>query len=145
MAIPRPEYPRPQLVREQWINLNGTWDFEIDNAQVGLAKKYQERETLDQKITVPFCPESCLSGIGNVDYMNTVWYRKELDIPAAWEGKNILLNFIHNPPLNKKITATPCLPNPSACAHQATWQRWGQYPEWKPPPVLCRLRLPFRE
>ena len=93
MAIPRPEYPRPQLVREQWINLNGTWEFEIDNAQVGLAKKFQERDSLDQKITVPFCPESVLSGIGNVDYMNTVWYRKELDIPVEWAGKSILLNF----------------------------------------------------
>ena len=93
MNIPRPEYPRPQLVREDFINLNGTWEFEIDNAMVGFAKKYQDRPSLNDKITVPFCPESKLSGIGNVDYMNAVWYRRRLDIPAEWKGKTILVHF----------------------------------------------------
>jgi beta-galactosidase/beta-glucuronidase len=93
MSIPRPEYPRPQLVRKQWLNLNGQWDFEIDNSQVGRAKKFNERKNLDQKITLPFCPESKLSGIGNVDYMNAVWYKRDLEIPKEWAGKRILLNF----------------------------------------------------
>ncbi|MBQ7353906.1 MAG: beta-galactosidase [Clostridia bacterium] len=93
MNIPRPEYPRPQLVREPWINLNGKWEFEIDNAMVGFAKKYYEREHLDGEITVPFCPESVLSGIGNVDYMNAVWYKRDLDIPAEWKGKSVLVHF----------------------------------------------------
>ena len=93
MNIPRPEYPRPQLVREPWVNLNGKWEFEIDNAMVGFAKKYYEREHLDGEITVPFCPESVLSGIGNVDYMNAVWYKRDLDIPAEWKGKSILVHF----------------------------------------------------
>ena len=93
MSIPRPEYPRPQLVRKPWVNLNGKWEFEIDNAMVGMAKKFYEREHLDGEITVPFCPESVLSGIGNVDYMNCVWYKKELDIPADWKGKSILVHF----------------------------------------------------
>ena len=93
MNIPRPEYPRPQLVREPWVNLNGQWEFEIDNAMVGFAKKYYEREHLDGEITVPFCPESVLSGIGNVDYMNAVWYKRDLDIPAEWKGKSILVHF----------------------------------------------------
>ncbi len=93
MNIPRPEYPRPQLVREPWVNLNGKWEFEIDNAMVGFAKKYYEREHLDGEITVPFCPESVLSGIGNVDYMNCVWYKRELDIPADWKGKTVLVHF----------------------------------------------------
>ena len=93
MNIPRPEYPRPQLVREPWVNLNGKWEFEIDNAMVGFAKKYYEREHLDGVITVPFCPESVLSGIGNVDYMNAVWYKRDLDIPAEWKGKSILVHF----------------------------------------------------
>ena len=93
MSIPRPEYPRPQLVREPWVNLNGKWEFEIDNAMVGFAKKYYEREHLDGEITVPFCPESVLSGIGNVDYMNAVWYKRELDIPAEWKGKSVLVHF----------------------------------------------------
>ncbi len=93
MNMPRPEYPRPQLVRDSFINLNGEWEFEIDNAKVGLAKKYNERESLDQKIIVPFCPESVLSGIGNVDFMNCVWYRKEIEIPEEWKGKTVLVNF----------------------------------------------------
>ena len=93
MNIPRPEYPRPQLVREPWVNLNGQWEFEIDNAMVGFAKKYYEREHLDGEITVPFCPESVLSGIGNVDYMNAVWYKRDLDIPAEWKGKSVLVHF----------------------------------------------------
>ena len=93
MNIPRPEYPRPQLVREPWVNLNGKWEFEIDNAMVGFAKKYYEREHLEGEITVPFCPESVLSGIGNVDYMNAVWYKRDLDIPAEWKGKSILVHF----------------------------------------------------
>ena len=93
MSIPRPEYPRPQLVREDFINLNGKWEFEIDNAMVGFAKKYQNRPSLNGEIIVPFCPESKLSGIGNVDYMNCVWYRRRLDIPAEWKGKSVLVHF----------------------------------------------------
>lgn len=91
--IPREEYPRPQLVREEWINLNGEWDFEIDNAVVGTEKKYYLREKLADKIMVPFCPESKLSGIGNTDFMNCVWYRKNFSIPENWKGKRIFLNF----------------------------------------------------
>lgn len=93
MNMPRPEYPRPQLVRDQWVNLNGTWEFEIDNAVVGKAKKFNERTHLDGEITVPFCPESVLSGIGNVDFMNCVWYRKDIEIPYDWAGKSVLLTF----------------------------------------------------
>ncbi len=93
MNIPRAEYPRPQLVRSTWICLNGEWEFEIDNAMVGRPKNYEKRKHLDGKITVPFCPESALSGVGNVDYMNCVWYRKEIEIPAEWKGKRILLQF----------------------------------------------------
>ncbi len=78
MTIPRNEYPCPQLVREPWINLNGTWQFEIDNAMVGIEKEFYKKDKLNGKITVPFCPESKLSGIGNTDFMNCVWYKKLL-------------------------------------------------------------------
>jgi len=80
--IPRNEHPRPDRKRADWLCLNGTWDFEIDNAKVGVYKKYFERKELDSKIVVPFCPESELSGIGNTDFMNAVWYRRDIDIPA---------------------------------------------------------------
>ena len=90
--IPRPEHPRPDRRRDTWINLNGQWDFEIDNAKVGLEKKFYERASFDGKITVPFSPESVLSGVGHTDFMNAVWYRKALDIPAAWAGKRVILH-----------------------------------------------------
>ena len=76
--IPRCEHPRPDRYRNTWINLNGEWDFEIDNAKVGLEKKFQKRDSLDGKITVPFSAESVLSGVGNTDFMNAVWYRREI-------------------------------------------------------------------
>ena len=61
--IPRNEHPRPDRHRDSWLCLNGTWDFEIDNALVGKAKKFYERDSLDAKITVPFCPEKLGSAL----------------------------------------------------------------------------------
>ena len=63
--IPRCEHPRPDRHRESWINLNGTWDFEIDNAKVGLFKNFQDRDSLDGKITV-----AC--GRGRIDLLTVV-------------------------------------------------------------------------
>ncbi len=83
MAIPRPEYPRPQFVRPDWLNLNGEWEFEIDQADSGFERGLVERP-LQTKITVPFCPESELSGVYDRDFLNAVWYRREVTIPAAW-------------------------------------------------------------
>ena len=90
--LPRPEYPRPQFVREPWSCLNGEWEFEIDAADTGLERGLLER-ALSDRITVPFCPESKLSGIGNQDYLNAVWYRRELQIPDDWECDAVLLHF----------------------------------------------------
>jgi beta-galactosidase/beta-glucuronidase len=90
--IPRPEYPRPQLVRANWLCLNGPWQFEIDQGDSGLDRGLVTRP-LAQRITVPFCPESKLSGIGNPDYLNAVWYRREVKIPKTWKGQRILLHF----------------------------------------------------
>ena len=91
--IPRCEHPRPDRFRENWLNLNGVWDFEIDNAKVGLEKKFYERGSLDQKINVPFSPETVLSGIGHTDFMNAVWYRRNIEIPAEWAGKRVILHI----------------------------------------------------
>ncbi len=91
--IPRCEHPRPDRRRESWINLNGTWDFEMDNGKCGIFKKFYERRALDTKITVPFSPESVLSGVGYTDFINAVWYCKELDIPAEWKGKRVIFHI----------------------------------------------------
>ena len=92
MAIPRPEYPRPQFVRPDWLCLNGEWEFEIDQGDSGLERGLLQR-ALQRKITVPFAPESELSGIYNRDFLNAVWYRREVTIPTAWGDKRILLHF----------------------------------------------------
>ncbi|MBT7166438.1 MAG: beta-galactosidase, partial [Victivallales bacterium] len=92
MSIPRSEYPRPQFVRDQWLCLNGEWQFEIDHGDSGLERGLRDRE-LDQRILVPFCPESELSGIEHVDFMAAVWYRREVAVPVDWQGKDVLLHF----------------------------------------------------
>ncbi|MBE6634053.1 MAG: beta-galactosidase [Ruminococcaceae bacterium] len=91
--IPRAEHPRPDRYRENWICLNGEWEFEIDNAKVGMEKKFYKRDSLSGRITVPFSPESQLSGVGHTDFMNAVWYRRDLEIPASWAGKRVILHI----------------------------------------------------
>ena len=91
--IPRNEYPRPQLVRDTWLCLNGEWEFEIDAGESGEARGLPEAGRLAGSITVPFCPESKLSGVEHKDFMRCVWYAKNLSVPADWKGKRILLHF----------------------------------------------------
>ncbi|NRA39602.1 MAG: beta-galactosidase, partial [Planctomycetes bacterium] len=88
----RPEYPRPQMKRDQWLCLNGEWSFQRDYGDSGLQQGFLQKK-FDEKIMVPFCPESELSGIGNVDFYNAVWYRKNVNVPADWAGQRILLHF----------------------------------------------------
>jgi beta-galactosidase/beta-glucuronidase len=90
--IPRSEYPRPQFTREQWLCLNGPWQFEIDAGDTGLERGVLNRE-LSDTITVPFCPESPLSGVEHLDFMDAVWYRRTVTIPAEWGDQQTLLHF----------------------------------------------------
>lgn len=81
MQIPRPEYPRPQFTRQNWLNLNGEWQFEIDNGRSGEARGlHKEGEKLNDTITVPFCPESELSGVKHTDFMYGVWYKRKVTL-----------------------------------------------------------------
>lgn len=91
--IPRPEYPRPQFERTDWVNLNGQWTFEMDFGASGEQRGWTSSKGLSKKITVPFCPESELSGIGYTDFIPCVWYQRNINIPAEWNGKKILLHF----------------------------------------------------
>ncbi|MEV1007499.1 sugar-binding domain-containing protein, partial [Streptomyces sp. NPDC049881] len=91
-AVPRPEYPRPQFVRRDWLNLNGTWQFAFDPGDSGLERGLVHTE-LDGTITVPFAPESELSGIGDTDFHEAVWYRRTVTPPADWAGRRLLLHF----------------------------------------------------
>jgi beta-galactosidase/beta-glucuronidase len=92
MNVPRCEYPRPQFARPDWLCLNGEWQFEIDDGNTGLERGLRDR-ALSGTIVVPFCPESKLSGVEHVDFMDAVWYRREVEIPAAWAGRKVLLHF----------------------------------------------------
>ena len=92
MSIPRPEYPRPQFARKDWMCLNGEWQFELDPGDSGHQRGLLERE-LTGKITVPFCVESELSGVAHVDFIDCVWYRRQVEIPSEWAGRRVLLHF----------------------------------------------------
>ena len=88
----RPEHPKPQFMRENWLNLNGEWDFELDNGRSGIARKMYEDGDFSMKINVPFCPQSKLSGLEILDFMYGVWYRRTINLTAdRISGKT----FIH--------------------------------------------------
>ena len=91
--VPRAEYPRPQFQRADWQNLNGTWTFDMDFGRTGGDRKLRESKGFGRQITVPFCPESNLSGIAYTDFIPSVWYQRAVTVPQAWQGRHIMLNF----------------------------------------------------
>ncbi|MDQ0257244.1 beta-galactosidase/beta-glucuronidase [Evansella vedderi] len=95
MTIPRSEYPRPQFQREQWLNLNGQWQFEYDDENKGLTDKWFEgnNHTFSKEITVPFSYQSELSGIGETEFHDLVWYKKTFTVPEKWNNQRVLLHF----------------------------------------------------
>ena len=94
-TIPRPEYPRPQFERADWINLNGTWTYTFDFGHSGrdVGRELFKSKGFDGEITVPFCPESKPSGVGYTDFIEDMWYHRRIEIPAAWAGRRIILHF----------------------------------------------------
>ncbi len=92
--IYRTEHPKPQFERKSWLNLNGEWQFEIDNSNSGNERGLHCADAeLSSKINVPFCPESKLSGIENVDFMNSVWYKREFTITESQTDGLVFLHF----------------------------------------------------
>ena len=92
-GTPRPEYPRPQFVREDWINLNGTWSYEFDFSHSGMDRRLFESKGFEGRITVPFAPQSELSGVGFKDFISEMWYHRTINVPQDWAGKKIILHF----------------------------------------------------
>ncbi len=97
MTIPRPEHPRPQFFRNDWMSLNGEWDFLFDFGNSGRERQLWIDSNFSaedvKKITVPFCPESQLSGIAYTDWMNAVWYRRTFTLDETNMRGRVLLHF----------------------------------------------------
>jgi hypothetical protein len=83
-----PEYPRPQCVRPDWLNLNGVWKYAITPAKIPVVTNFEGN------ILVPFPVESALSGVmRTLDEKNTLWYQRDFSVPESWRGKRVRLHF----------------------------------------------------
>ncbi len=92
--VPRPEYPEPQFQRPQWLTLNGNWKFAFDDKEQGVTEHwYTGALKSPRQITVPYCFESRLSGIGDTGFHNAAWYQRTFTVPNGWSGKHVLLHF----------------------------------------------------
>ncbi len=90
----RPEHPKPQFQRKNWLNLNGKWQFEIDHGNSGVARGlFKGENDLSMNINVPFCPQSELSGVGYKDFMSSVWYKRTVNITSEQLGGLVYLHF----------------------------------------------------
>ena len=86
----REEYPRPQFVRENWLNLNGCWEFEFADS---LADNSLLKQAFSKAIEVPFAFQSEQSGIHETGYHDVVWYRRTFQVPEEWREQAIQLHF----------------------------------------------------
>ena len=93
-SVPRPEYPQPQFERADWVTLNGAWQFEFDDKDVGLDENWAAgTRAFGRTIAVPFPFEARLSGIGDTSFHPWIWYRRTFTVPGSWTGRRVLLRF----------------------------------------------------
>ncbi|WP_138495273.1 glycoside hydrolase family 2 protein [Paenibacillus pinistramenti] len=86
-------YPRPQFVRQLWVDLNGEWDFSFDDERAGDAAQWMIQFPEGRTINVPFTYETQASGIGEEKLHPQVWYRRRITLPPGAEGKRTILHF----------------------------------------------------
>jgi hypothetical protein len=93
--IPRPEHPRPQFSRANWLTLNGPWEFRFDDLDEGVAGEWWRpgADGFDRQIVVPFCWESELSDIHDTSGHQIGWYRRQIEVPGGWDGQRVWLRF----------------------------------------------------
>ena len=91
--IPRPEYPRPDFERTDWLNLNGEWEFEFDDENIGEKCKWWNTKSFSKKIMVPFCFQSELSGINDTGMHEVMWYKRSFGLSDNFSGERVFLNF----------------------------------------------------
>ena len=90
----RQEYPRPQFVRGNWLNLNGSWGFEFDDENIGLEEEwYRADMNYSKEIQVPFAYQTKLSGINDPSFHDRVWYKRTFEVPESMKGKQVILHF----------------------------------------------------
>lgn len=100
---PLQEYPRPQLQRDGWMNLNGEWDYTIDSSGFTPVKGFSPNDSYTTasipekwsgKIVVPYAIETSLSGVGHILMPEErLWYQREFTIPKNWDGKRVVIHF----------------------------------------------------
>lgn len=94
--VPRPEYPRPDFVRKEWLSLNGAWEFGFDDEDAGEDEQWflaDHPAALNRTIQVPFAFQSRLSGIEDPSFHDVVWYRRSFEVPEHWSRQRIILHF----------------------------------------------------
>ncbi len=91
--IPRPEHPTPHFKRALWKNLNGMWTYEFDFGKSGMERQLYQSKGFNDTIIVPFCPESTLSGVGYNDFIESMWYHREVIVSEEWGDMDFILHF----------------------------------------------------
>lgn len=86
-------YPRPQFVRQQWLSLNGEWEFAFDDSDQGLHTGWTDGRKLGGSIVVPFPYQCEMSGINDRSIHEVVWYARNFVVPDEWQGQDVLLHF----------------------------------------------------
>ena len=103
MKCYKKDYPRPQFVRDNWVNLNGTWDFGFDDANQGEKEKWYEKFPGELKIEVPFTYETKLSGIQDERRHDNIWYHKTITVDASKLTDNRLLIHFEGSDFHTKL------------------------------------------
>ena len=87
------QHPNPQFARKSFLMLDGVWSCRLDPGKSGAERQWEKSRGFETSINVPYCPESKLSGIGNTDFIECMWYHRTINIPSDWKGKEIFLHF----------------------------------------------------